>query len=204
MSSAAGRSPSGAPLTVRSGAGRRAPLCTLGAALCLAACGEPSRRLRSIDEVYAETFRRFDQDGDGGLSEAELLRTDPTGSMRRMDADNDGRVTVAELRQWTELTHPRPPMIKPIGEGGEREPEGPPPAPSLAQGPPIPGVPQGPPVDGAPQGPPQGAGPLGPATLPPGALPPPPPGAPGPSGPPGAHPSPPAPQGGAPPTPGGR
>lgn len=167
-----------APPRARAAARPWRPLA-LAAGLLSVGCAEQGRRLRTVDQVYAETFRRFDVDGDGSLSEAELRRTDPTGSMQQIDADRDGRVTVAELRSWTELTHPRPPFLKPMGEGGERQRQGeaPPPVPDPgppegpATGPPIPGMPQAPPLPGAPMGPPTG-GPLPP--LGPGERPPPP------------------------------
>ena len=132
----------------------------------LQSCGEAPRRFRSVDQVYAETLRHFDQDGDGSVSTAELDRSDQSGALRGIDRDGDGVVNVAELRQWTELTHPRPPLIKPIGEGGVKAPVGPDGAPlgpdGPAQGPPIPGLPQAPPLPGSPQGPPPSGAPQGP------------------------------------------
>lgn len=172
------------PSRMRVALGRWAPLLLIGGAT-VADCGPQARVLRSIDQVYADTLNQFDTDADGVLTEAELRRTDPSGSMQQLDADADGRVTASELRSWTELTHPRPPFLKSIADGGEHQqfpmgpPHGqagqhppphppppgmqapPPPPPSMpppgpAAGPPIPGLPQQPPRPGTPQHPPTG------------------------------------------------
>jgi hypothetical protein len=104
---------------------RLPPLRAALAAALLTSCDDGGRRLRTIDQVYADTLRQFDRDGDGKLQQIELLQVDPTQSARGMDADADGEVTVPELRQWIELTHPRPPMIKPNPAGdGKGNPAG--------------------------------------------------------------------------------
>lgn len=149
----------------------------LAAGLLSVGCAEQGRRLRTVDQVYAETFRRFDVDGDGSLSEAELRRTDPTGSMQQIDADRDGRVTVAELRSWTELTHPRPPFLKPMGEGNGENSGAPPGVPHDPATPPAGPLPSGPVHDPARQGGPPPMGPPAGGPLPPlgpGERPPPP------------------------------
>lgn len=54
----------------------------------------------------AAAFNAADTNGDGGLSEEELSKTDPTqfkgikANFKKMDADNDGKVTLKEVNKW--------------------------------------------------------------------------------------------------------
>jgi hypothetical protein len=54
----------------------------------------------------AAAFNAADTNGDGGLSEAELSKTEPTqfraikANFKKMDADNDGKVTIKEANKW--------------------------------------------------------------------------------------------------------
>jgi len=134
---------------------RLPPLRAALTAALLTSCDDGGRRLRTIDQVYADTLAQFDRDGDGKLQQVELLQVDPTQSARGMDADADGEVTVPELRQWIELTHPRPPMLKPNPAGDGQLPV--PPGGAL----PPNGAPGLPPPGGGPVGPPYGPGPQG-------------------------------------------
>jgi Ca2+-binding EF-hand superfamily protein len=51
-------------------------------------------------------FNAADTNGDGGLSEEELSKTEPTqfkalkNNFKEMDADKDGKITIKEANKW--------------------------------------------------------------------------------------------------------
>lgn len=69
--------------------------------------------LPTESEVFAGVLHGIDQNGDGGIAEAEYARVDDATPFSSLDHDGDGNVDLAELTAFLKVTQPRP-MDRPV------------------------------------------------------------------------------------------